>query len=222
MSHSHDGPAPIPTADHDEIDDLSAHATGEQQYPARPAKLRPRAQRRRDQAAVLPPPFEADGRNAAYVTWLEEQSMLQDATVLARQLAGTSSMVSNPYAAPDPRAAVDKAQVWFTAYPLSLVTRPGETFLGAMGSDELWQHFQQIGIDALHTGPVKLAGGITGWTLTPSVDGHFDRISMSIDPIFGTEDEFRSLCEAANAHHGTVIDDIVPGHTGKGADFRLA
>ena len=26
----------------------------------------------------------------------------------------------------------------------------------------------------------------------------------------------------ASAHNGTVIDDIVPGHTGKGADFRLA
>ena len=30
------------------------------------------------------------------------------------------------------------------------------------------------------------------------------------------------MCEVAAAHGGTVIDDIVPGHTGKGADFRLA
>ena len=30
------------------------------------------------------------------------------------------------------------------------------------------------------------------------------------------------MCEVAAAHDGTVIDDIVPGHTGKGADFRLA
>jgi trehalose synthase len=34
--------------------------------------------------------------------------------------------------------------------------------------------------------------------------------------------EFRRLCEVAAAHGGIVIDDIVPGHTGKGADFRLA
>ncbi|PRC59523.1 maltose alpha-D-glucosyltransferase, partial [Mycobacterium sp. ITM-2017-0098] len=26
----------------------------------------------------------------------------------------------------------------------------------------------------------------------------------------------------ANWYGGTIIDDIVPGHTGKGADFRLA
>jgi trehalose synthase len=30
------------------------------------------------------------------------------------------------------------------------------------------------------------------------------------------------MCEVAGEHDGTIIDDIVPGHTGKGADFRLA
>ena len=54
------------------------------------------------------------------------------------------------------------------------------------------------------------------------MDGHFDRISTSIDEAFGTEEEFRTVCEVAASHLGLVIDDIVPGHTGKGADFRLA
>ncbi|MFP3547682.1 maltose alpha-D-glucosyltransferase, partial [Rhizobium sp. SIMBA_035] len=95
-------------------------------------------------------------------------------------------------------------------------------FLSALGDPELWEAFREIGIRGLHTGPVKLAGGIRGWAQTPSVDGHFDRISMAIDPAFGTEEEFRQMCEVAADHGGTVIDDIVPGHTGKGADFRLA
>jgi maltose alpha-D-glucosyltransferase/alpha-amylase len=86
----------------------------------------------------------------------------------------------------------------------------------------MWKAFREIGIRGIHTGPVKLAGGISGWSHTPSVDGHFDRISMAIDPVFGTEEEFRRMCEVAAEHDGTVIDDIVPGHTGKGADFRLA
>jgi maltose alpha-D-glucosyltransferase/alpha-amylase len=30
------------------------------------------------------------------------------------------------------------------------------------------------------------------------------------------------MCAEAVAHDGAIIDDIVPGHTGKGADFRLA
>jgi trehalose synthase len=40
--------------------------------------------------------------------------------------------------------------------------------------------------------------------------------------VFGTDVEVRRLCEVAAAHGGIVIDDIVPGHTGKGPDFRLA
>lgn len=96
------------------------------------------------------------------------------------------------------------------------------TFLGTLGDEDLWSAFESIGITAIHTGPVKRAGGITGWETTPSVDGHFDRISTQFDDMFGTEDEFRAMCEVAAAHNGLVIDDIVPGHTGKGADFRLA
>ena len=115
--------------------------------------------------------------------------MLRDATVLGRQLAGHHSMWASPFAHPDPRAAVHHASVWFTAYPLSVVTAPGQSLLGALGDQDLWAAFAQIGIDAVHTGPLKLAGGISGWEPTPSVDGHFDRISMQIDPAFGTEDE---------------------------------
>ncbi|MEO7589378.1 MAG: maltose alpha-D-glucosyltransferase [Arachnia sp.] len=191
-------------------------------FAARPSRLRPRARRRDDDASPITPPFEPVGSNRAYVDWLEEQSMLHDAQQVARQLAGTHAMWANPYAHPDPRAALAQASVWYTAYPLSHITQPGTSFLGALGSAELWDAFSQIGIDALHTGPVKLAGGLDGWEPTPSVDGHFDRMSMAIDPLFGTEDEFRAMCETAARHNGTVIDDVVPGHTGKGADFRLA
>ena len=195
----------------------------EQFYPARPAKLRPRARLR-----FLPwrPRTERSGKpsgdNPAYVDWLIEHSMLADATTFAKQFAGQGSMWQNPFANPDPRAAIEKASVWFTAYPISMITKPGASFLGTLGDPALWAAFAQIGIDAVHTGPVKKAGGLDGWESTPSVDGHFDRISTHIDDAFGTEDEYRALCEVAATHSGTVIDDIVPGHTGKGPDFRLA
>ncbi|WP_152364042.1 maltose alpha-D-glucosyltransferase [Microlunatus speluncae] len=196
----------------------------EQFYPARPQRLRPRA-RLRDLFALRPRTprnGRPSGDNPAYVAWLKEESMLGDATAIAGQFSGLGSMWQNPYAHPDPRAAIDKASVWFTAYPISLITAPGQSFLGTLGDDALWQAFERIGISALHTGPVKRAGGLSGWDPTPSVDGHFDRISTQIDEQFGTEEEFRSLCDVAAGHGGTVIDDIVPGHTGKGADFRLA
>ena len=195
----------------------------QQRFAARPARLRPRARRNQAKPDELwARPFEADGRNHAYVEWLANQSMLADAVALGRQLAGHHLMWANAFAAPNPRAAVEQASVWYTAYPLSLMAAPGQSFLGVLGDSDLWDAFEEIGIDAIHTGPVKLAGGISGWDATPSIDGHFDRISMAIDPLFGTEQEFREMCENAAAHGGTIIDDIVPGHTGKGADFRLA
>ena len=148
--------------------------------------------------------------------------MLEDAKAFATQFSGQGSMWQNPFANPDPRAAIEKASVWFTAYPISMITKPGTSFLGTLGDEELWAAFEEIGIDGLHTGPVKKGGGLVGWDPTPSVDGHFDRISTQIDEAFGTEEEFRSICDVAAGHLGMVIDDIVPGHTGKGADFRLA
>jgi len=195
----------------------------EQRYPARPRRLRPRDQFRGGSVRrIRTDPRTANGTNPSYVEWLVRQSMLKDADVLARQLSGQPAMWRNPYARPDARRAIATSDVWFTAYPISLITRPGQSFLAALGDEQLWSVFERIGITAIHTGPVKRAGGIAGWGETPSVDGHFDRISTAIDPAFGTEDEFRTLCDVADAYGGSVIDDIVPGHTGKGADFRLA
>jgi trehalose synthase len=195
----------------------------EQRYPARPKRLRPRARLR---GLFSRPRTErsgkASGDNALYVSWLAEQSMLADSVEFARQFSGQGSMWQNPFANPDPRAAIEKASVWFTAYPISMITKKGASFLGTLGDEDLWAAFEEIGIDGVHTGPVKRAGGISGWDPTPSVDGHFDRISTQIDEDFGTEEEFRAMTEVAAGHLGMVIDDIVPGHTGKGADFRLA
>jgi trehalose synthase len=158
----------------------------------------------------------------AYVDWLKNQSMLTMAGRRAGQFTGTGSVWQKPFAMANPVAAVEKASVWFTAYPISMITKPGCSFLGTLADPGLWAAFENIGIDAVHTGPVKRAGGLSGRDVTPSVDGNFDRISTDIDGVFGTEEEFRRLCEVASAHGGIVIDDIVPGHTGKGADFRLA
>ena len=192
-------------------------------HPARPRTLRfrPRVKTPFSRRSVAQDGAAA-GDNLAYVSWLVSQSMLADANEIGQQFSGQGSMWQNPYATPTPRGAVDTASVWFTAYPLSLITRPEHSYLKAMADEQMWKAFAEIGIEAIHTGPVKRAGGISGWQNTPSVDGHFDRISTQIDPAFGTEEDFRQMCATATWYGGTIIDDIVPGHTGKGADFRLA
>jgi trehalose synthase len=165
---------------------------------------------------------ERTNEGEEYVSWLQEKSMLADASKIAGQFSGIADVWQSPYATPNPTAVMGKSSVWFTAYPISMITKPGQSFLGTLGDEGLWRAFQAMGITAVHTGPLKRAGGLFGRELTPSVDGHFDRISIQIDEVFGTEVEFRRLCEVAAMHGGIVIDDIVPGHTGKGPDFRLA
>ena len=207
----------------DQASEPSELTFDEHLHPARPKALRHRPRVRAPfNRRSLAQDGEPAGDNPAYVSWLLSQSMLADANEISQQFSGQGSMWQNPYATPSPRGAVETASVWFTAYPISIITRPDESFLKAMSDEELWKAFAEIGIEGIHTGPVKRAGGISGWELTPSVDGHFDRISTQIDPAFGTEDEFRTMCGTANWYGGTIIDDIVPGHTGKGADFRLA
>ena len=167
-------------------------------HPARPRSLRFRPRVRTPFARrSLTQDGTPTGDNPAYVSWLLSQSMLADANEISQQFSGQGSMWQNPYATPSPRGAVETASVWFTAYPLSLITRPDESFLKAMADENMWKAFAEVGIEAVHTGPVKRAGGLSGWEQTPSVDGHFDRISTQIDPAFGTEDDFRSMCGTA-------------------------
>ena len=158
----------------------------------------------------------------AYIQWLVEHSMLHQGDLTARRYSGTGEQWQHPYAVPQPRAASALASVWFTAYPPSQITGPGESVLENLGDAELWRVFRDIGIGAMHTGPMKLAGGLRGREYTPTVDGNFDRISSEIDPAFGTEMQFKTMVRRAADNDAVIIGDIIPGHSGKGADFRLA
>lgn len=156
------------------------------------------------------------------VDWLLQHSMLRQAGELATRYSGRGALWRHPYAQARPRAAASLASVWFTAYPPAIITREGESVLRTLGDEALWATFQAIGIQALHTGPMKQAGGLRGREFTPTVDGHFDRIGLAIDPVFGTQEEFIAMAQTAQAHGAVIVDDIIPGHTGKGPDFRLA
>lgn len=192
-------------------------------FPSRPYKLvreaRAMAQQQFIELSKIGSPIAG---NPGYVRWLKKTSMLAAANSLSRKYSGKGAMWQNPYARPRPRAAVKKASVWYTAYPMSLITGQDESMIASLGNDKLWSVFEEIGIEGLHTGPMKIAGGISGWRRTASIDGHFDRMSNDIDPLFGTENDFKAMSGVAAAHNAIIIDDIVPGHTGKGADFRLA
>ena len=157
-----------------------------------------------------------------YNKWLQEHSMLYQAEKLVKQFAGNSNQWQHPYAVPQPEKVCKTASVWFTAYPASTITKPGESIVETLGNEKLWQAFHEIGIEAMHTGPLKRAGGVVGRKWTPSIDGGFDRISLSVDPLFGTDKQYIKMTKTAKENGAVIAGDIVPGHTGKGPDFRLA
>jgi trehalose synthase len=157
-----------------------------------------------------------------HIDWLVEQSMLHNAKKLAQRYTGQGRLWQRPYAAAQPRAATELASVWFAAYPAAIITREGESMLQTLADPHLWAALADIGIQAVHLGPTKVAGGVRGQEFTPTVDGNFDRIGFAIDPTFGSEAEFVAMSQVATEHGAIVIDDVIPGHTGKGPDFRLA
>jgi hypothetical protein len=120
---------------------------------------------------------------APSIRWLVERSMLHQAELTARRYSGQGQLWQHPYAQPQPRTASALASVWFTAYPAAHITRPGESVLHSLGDPELWRLFHEIGVTAIHTGPMKRAGAIRGHQFTPTVDGNFDRISTEIDSL---------------------------------------
>jgi maltose alpha-D-glucosyltransferase/alpha-amylase len=161
-------------------------------------------------------------QNAAYVSWLEERSMLFQARQQASQISGNGVQWRHRYGDPQPREAVKNASVWLLDYPGSVIPRPGKSVIATWGEPELWQALEQIGIDLLHTGPVKRAGGIREREYTGTIDGWFDPISIDIDPDLGTDAEYRAMVKTAAEHGGSIAGDLIPLHTGFGPDFRLA
>ncbi len=157
-----------------------------------------------------------------YIQWLVSESMLHAARTNARKYAGQSRLWQRPFAQARPRAATAIASVWFTAYPGSIVTADGKSVLATLADPALWHGLAAIGVQGVHTGPTKRSGGLTGRDFTPTIDGNFDRTGFDTDTNFGTSDEFVAISRQAAAHNAIVIDDVIPSHTGKGPDFRLA
>ena len=172
----------------------------EQFYPARPRSFRRRRVRPRVTAADIQRMGPAKAENRKYVDWLRRHSMLRAARATGRNYSGSSVMWRNPFSTPRPRAAVRTASVWFTAYPLSLITRPGESYLRTLGDESLWDAFAQIGINAVHAWseghPLSEAANQLIGSMVRKMGGFtFQELNLTIDDI-----KFSSETGAAPGH----------------------
>lgn len=150
---------------------------------------------------------------------LVKESMLYSADRLAKDYSGKSTQWQHPYARPNAKTPLEKAPNWISIYPYSLITEDDVSVLEFLGSDDLWNALQELGIQAINTGPMKKAGGLEG---SVSIDGGFDRTAYQIAPVFGTYPEYLKMVRRAEKNEGMIIGNLIPGHTGLGADFHLA
>src|SRR5512133_2240964 len=88
---------------------------------------------------------ESPRETEEYVRWLKQESMLANANATSGQFSGVGAVWQSPFAIPNPAAAMAQSSVWFTAYPISMITKPGYSFLRTLGDEELWLAFQAIG-----------------------------------------------------------------------------
>lgn len=154
---------------------------------------------------------------------LEQKSMLFQAKKIAELVSGKGIEWQKPYSSPQYKKLSKHASVWIDLYPAAILTRENENILEVLSDPELWEAFQKIGIKVLHTNPLGEAGGIDQHgNKTPSVDGRFDKYSYNIDPEVGGDKQYKKLIATAKKYGGYIAGDIIPAHTGKNADFRLA
>ncbi len=157
---------------------------------------------------------------------LERTSMIHQAAALQDQVRAHDKLFLDPYAKPQSPTLTECASVWLSPYGCATLCRDGQSTLQAFADAELWGWLQKLGVTGMHTGPMLKAGGIRiqddKIANSATVDGWFDPISLEIDTVFGTADQYRELTEVARRHGASVHGDSVPGHTGKGADFQLA
>ncbi|MFQ5564546.1 MAG: alpha-amylase family glycosyl hydrolase [Parvularculaceae bacterium] len=158
----------------------------------------------------------------SYIDWLKSRSMLRTYDGLVKSFAGQAKQWRASFGNPKPNEVLAENSVWFAAYPDSLMGPEGANVLDVLCDKNLYTILSDIGIEAVHTGPMKRSGSIHGYDYGESVDGHFDRMQNDIDPDYGNQEQYKRAVTTAHESGVIFIGDIVPGHTGKGPDFRLA
>ena len=160
--------------------------------------------------------------SADYIQFLEENSMLYQASQVADPISGSGTQWRESFGVPKPAEMMEIAAVWLMRYPLSTIPDDGESVISTWADPEFWTAAEQVGIRMLRTNPTQRSGGIEDREFTPTVDGFFDRIGFDTAPELGTDEEYAELVSNATQNGGVVGSDIVPTHSGFGPDFWLA
>lgn len=169
-----------------------------------------------------PPCAGAAGSDNPLVSYYVPQSMLCQGENASALVSGSEEQWAGHYEDPQPKDVIKANADLLETYPFSYLPEANKTVMASLGSPALWDELARLGVTVMHPITFEHGGRLAGMQTMVSTDGGFDRISTDVEPKFGTEDDVRALSMTAKTHGAIVAGDIIPLHTGLGADFRLA
>lgn len=151
-----------------------------------------------------------------YVQWLERQSMLGDAPLLAGQVSGTERIWSNSAQSKNRSLLLTAAPNWLEIDPHT-VGASGSVLAALDGS--LPALLRQLGIGGLYVSPTGERGDI--WQEVPRVGTADNVTALHFDKAVGNDEELTRLQERLEAARIQLGGDLPPAATGLGPDFIL-
>ncbi len=172
------------------------------------------------------PPPEATAvprADPGYLQWLEKQSMLTDATEMARIVSGSEL----PWrAAPSGGGGADvllgAADIWLDVHPQSLLTDGSRPVFREL-DDSALTILQRAGIRGLFIAPTGDSGAV--WKDKNDAahpDAGEDVVSLKFAETLGTDKDFEQLRLRAEKRGMQMGGDIISPAAGIGPDFLLA
>lgn len=170
----------------------------------------------RSAGAAVRPEAGLPRADPGYVQWLERQSMLGAAPLLAGQVSGTERIWSNSAQSKNRSLLLSAASNWLEIDPHTTGASGG--VLAALGGG-LSALLPQLGFGGLYVAPTGEKGDI--WQEAPRVGTADNVTALQFDKAVGNDEDFARLQERLEAARIQLGGDLPPAATGLGPDFIL-
>ncbi|HJA77886.1 MAG TPA: hypothetical protein H9774_13680 [Candidatus Desulfovibrio gallistercoris] len=170
----------------------------------------------RGTGAAVRPEARLPRADPGYVQWLERQSMLGAAPLLAGQVSGTERIWSNSALSKNRSLLLTAASNWLEVDPYTVGASDG--VLAALGGS-LPPLLGQLGIGGLYVSPTGERGDI--WQEAPRVGTADNVTALHFDKAVGTDEDLTRLQGRLEAAHIQLGGELPPAATGLGPDFIL-
>lgn len=151
-----------------------------------------------------------------YVQWLERQSMLGAAPLLAGQVSGTERIWSNSAQSKNRSLLLTAAPNWLEIDPYTISA--SGSILTAL-ENGLPAFLNQLGIGGLYVAPTGERGDI--WQEAPRVGTADNVTALRFDKALGSDEDMARLRDRLEAAHIQLGGELPPAATGLGPDFIL-